>query len=373
MATVIQPGLVSIMMPAYNAEQFIAQAVESVLAQTYQNFELIIVNDGSTDSTPSLVCEYDDSRIRVIHQSNGGEASARNTALRHMRGEYIAFLDADDVFLERHIELCVTYLQIHSEYAGVYSDGFHCDTQGNRLQPLSSNRRGPFEGFIFEEIARASDVFGPPTCVMIRRALVTRYHLEFDSDIVIGPDWDFFTQFAELGYFGYIPDHTCLYRVHQTNITLRTTLEKRRLSLARCREKVIKLDAFPTLKDETRTAVFYDLLVNLLVGHPRRQDEVTAGREFNNLPEPEQARLLRLMASKAVLNGQQGEHIHAWLRRSRELNPADRRGAIISGLYQLHPAVCRLFLSIRERFQPGQKETSPFGRLESSQSTAYRL
>ncbi len=373
MGTVIQPGLVSIMMPAYNAEQFIAQAIESVLAQTYQNYELIIVNDGSTDRTPSLVLKYDDSRIRVIHQSNGGEASARNTALRHMRGEYIAFLDADDVFLERHVELGVAYLQNHPEYAGVYSDGFHCDTQGKRMQPLSSNRRGPFEGFIFEEIARASDVFGPPTCVTIRRALVTQYHLEFDSDIVIGPDWDFFTQFAELGNFGYIPDHTCLYRVHRTNITLRTTLEKRRQSLARCREKVINLDAFPALKDETRSAVFYDLLVNLLIGHPQRQDEITAGQEFNNLPKADQARLLRLMASKSVLNGQKGEQIHAWLRRSRELNPADRRGAIISGLYQLHPAVCRLFLNFRERLQPGEKETSPFGSLERSQGIAHRL
>ncbi|HWQ83752.1 MAG TPA: glycosyltransferase family A protein, partial [Anaerolineales bacterium] len=203
-----QPGLISIMMPVYNAEKFIEQAIESVLAQTYPNFELIIVNDGSTDRTPELAVKYSDPRIRVIHQSNGGESIARNTALRHMHGEYVAFLDADDMFLERHIELGIAYLNAHPDCDGVYSDGYHFDAHGNRSQSLSSNRRGPFEGFIFGEVARASDVFGPPICVILRRGIITRFHLEYDPEIVIGPDWDFFIQYAELGRFGSVPDFT---------------------------------------------------------------------------------------------------------------------------------------------------------------------
>ncbi len=113
MKTSFQQGLVSIMMPAFNAEQYIAQAIDSVLAQTYQNWELIIVNDGSSDRTPTILAEYTDPRIRVIHQSNGGEAIARNTALRHMRGEFVAYLDADDAFLEHHLELGIAYLAAH--------------------------------------------------------------------------------------------------------------------------------------------------------------------------------------------------------------------------------------------------------------------
>lgn len=364
MRKILQPGLVSIMMPAYNAEQFITQALESVLNQTYQNWELIIVNDGSTDHTPNLILKYDDPRIQIIHQSNGGESIARNTALRYMRGEFIAFLDADDVFLERHLELGVAYLKTHANCEGVYSDGYYIDTQGNRLQSLSDSRRGPFEGFIFGEVARASDVFGPPTCIILRQNLVNRFNLEFDPDIVIGPDWDFFTQFTELGCFGYITEHTCLYRVHQTNVTLRINLDKRRLSLARCREKTTKLDAFPQLADEIRTAVFYDLLVNLLVGYPQRQNEISKGVEFKNLPKLQQARLLRLMASKSILKGVNSSLINDWLRRSGELNPSDRRGAIVARLYHTHPILCRIFLNLRQKIRAEEDAPSPFGSLE---------
>lgn len=357
-------GLVSIMMPAYNAERYIAQAIESVIEQTYQDWELIIVNDGSVDHTPTIAEKYTDPRIRIIHQINSGESNARNTALRHMRGEFIAFLDADDAFLKHHLELGITYLNAHQNYDGVYSDGYHCDSEGNRKQSLSSNRRGPFEGFIFEEIAHASDVFGPPVCVIIRRSLVTHYHLEYDPEIVIGPDWDFFIQYAELGNFGYISDYTCLYRVHQTNITLRTGVAMRRRSLARCREKVIKLDSFPQLSEGTRTAIFYDLLINQLIGIPLRQNEIIQWPEFRNLQLYEQARLLRLMASKSILYGIRGEIIDGWLRRSQELNPGDRRGALVSALYRIHPSICQLFLYFRQYFQPKSAQTSPFGAID---------
>jgi len=89
--------LVSIVMPAYNAETFIGEAIESVLAQRYANWELLIVNDGSTDGTAGIIDRYPDPRIRVLHKPNGGIGSARNLALECARGEYLCGLDADDV------------------------------------------------------------------------------------------------------------------------------------------------------------------------------------------------------------------------------------------------------------------------------------
>jgi glycosyltransferase involved in cell wall biosynthesis len=86
----MQTEVVSIMMPVYNAERYIEQAIESVLSQTYPHWELIIVNDGSTDRTPDIVTQYADPRIKAFHQPNSGEASARNMALRHLQGEYVA-------------------------------------------------------------------------------------------------------------------------------------------------------------------------------------------------------------------------------------------------------------------------------------------
>lgn len=89
---------VSIIMPAYNVQQYIGLAIESVLAQRFVDWELVIVNDGSKDNTRDVIARYTDARITCIDQQNGGEAAARNTALDHLQGDYIAFLDADDFY-----------------------------------------------------------------------------------------------------------------------------------------------------------------------------------------------------------------------------------------------------------------------------------
>jgi len=106
----MQSELVSIMMPAFNAERYIRQAIESILAQRYPSWELVVVNDGSTDSTPKIIAGFSDPRIRIYHQENGGEASARNSALEHSNGKYLAFLDADDLYLPNHLDETIAYL-----------------------------------------------------------------------------------------------------------------------------------------------------------------------------------------------------------------------------------------------------------------------
>jgi len=95
----IRHNLVSVMMPAFNAEAYIDLAIDSLIRQSYEDWELIVIDDGSADATPEIVRGYADPRIRMYGQRNGGEANARNTALHHLHGEYVAFLDADDIFL----------------------------------------------------------------------------------------------------------------------------------------------------------------------------------------------------------------------------------------------------------------------------------
>ena len=99
-------NLVSVIMPAFNVEQYIAESVESVKKQSYQNWELIIINDGSTDDTRALAEKYssNDQRIRCISKENEGVAVARNTGLAQAKGSYIAFLDADDLWHEDFLE-----------------------------------------------------------------------------------------------------------------------------------------------------------------------------------------------------------------------------------------------------------------------------
>jgi glycosyltransferase involved in cell wall biosynthesis len=358
--------IVSIMMPAYNAERFIGQAIESALVQSYPYWELVVVDDGSTDQTSKIVTGFADTRIKVFHQSNGGEAAARNTALRQMTGEYLAFLDADDLYLPEHLESTVDYLQSHPEYDAVYSDGFYIDEKGSQLKGLSSRRRGPFDGDIFEEMVRASDVFGAPVCVLLRSAVIFKNHLDFDPEIVIGPDWDFFVRLAEVARIGFIRQPTCLYRIHTTNISTRVGVQKRKLHLARCREKAIQLKRFGECSLPTRSFVFYDLLVNLLTGYPDRQTEITRWSQFQELPANERARLYRLMASEALYKGAAHTHIGEWFQLSYQLNRSDVSSTLLNALYHVSPRLCRL--SIRMKPSPRKKsiDMSPFGDLLKS-------
>jgi len=102
--------LVSIIIPAFNAGNYIGSSIDAVLRQTYTNLEIIVVNDGSTDDTASVIKSYTDKRIRYIEQQNGGQCKASNTGLLHAAGELIRFFDADDVLNKEHIELQVKKL-----------------------------------------------------------------------------------------------------------------------------------------------------------------------------------------------------------------------------------------------------------------------
>ena len=104
--------LISVVIPAYNAEQFLDETLESVLSQTYENWECIIVNDGSTDNTESVAkkwCEKD-SRFRLTNKENGGLSSARNWGIKESKAEYIAFLDADDILTSDNLEVRINVL-----------------------------------------------------------------------------------------------------------------------------------------------------------------------------------------------------------------------------------------------------------------------
>ena len=346
-AAELTPGLVSVMMPAYNSERFIQQAIDSLLAQVYRNWELILVNDGSTDATLEIASRYTDARIHIINQPNEGEASARNTALANMHGEFVAFLDADDAYLPQHLEVMVAYLQVHPDRDGVYVDGMHIDQDGRMLKSLSSRRRGPFEGWVFEQLVRASDVFGPPVCILLRRRPIIARGLSYDPQVTIGPDWDFNTRFAEHSCFGNLAMKTCLYRIHSSNISLTTDLQTRRDSLSRCRQKAIRMQSFARCTVETRSYVFYELLVELLDRCPERQTEVIQWPEFLALPVSEQARILRLMATHFPTDHADQYLVKQWLEAAARMAPSSWRAQLLFRLYLLSPLLYHFVLKLR--------------------------
>ena len=141
---------VSAIMPAYNAEQFIRSAVDSILAQTYEDFELIILNDGSTDNTQSIIEAYSDPRIRLINKENSGVASTLNLGLEEARGKFIWRHDADDISLPRKLEKEMVFLDAHPEFVLCATQVAFMSERGK----VAWNKEQPKEGWLGPEAYR---------------------------------------------------------------------------------------------------------------------------------------------------------------------------------------------------------------------------
>jgi len=124
---------VSVIIPAYNQGLYLKEAIQSVLDQTYPNFDLVIVDDGSTDDTAEVVHRFRDQRIRYIYQENRGLSAARNTGIQHSDGELLTFLDSDDLFFPDKLEVLVAELEQHPEVGFVAGQAVLIDEYGNPL------------------------------------------------------------------------------------------------------------------------------------------------------------------------------------------------------------------------------------------------
>lgn len=124
---------ITVLMPAYNVEEYIGEAIDSVLSQTFTNFELLIVNDGSTDRTKDIISAYRDERIVLVEQPNGGVSAALNTGLKSARGRYIARFDADDICYPHRLEMQYHFMEAHPDHVIVGSNADYMDVNGNYL------------------------------------------------------------------------------------------------------------------------------------------------------------------------------------------------------------------------------------------------
>ena len=319
------PPQVSVMMPVYNGEKYVADAIRSLLAQTWQDWELIVVDDGSTDATPRILDQFRDRRIRRVWQQNAGEAVARNTALDLARGERLAFLDADDVYLPSALEAHSRFLEIHPEWDAVFSDGYLVDGSGGVLSRLTEHRPGIHTGDILEPLVLTASVITVPVCTMLRRNMVDRHTIRFDPSLIIGPDWDFWIQVARVARFGYLDEVTCKYRVHQTNVTLTSGWERRREDLIRNRMKVLSSDWFQGLSLPTRRCFFWGLLIDLLTGDACRQLAILEGAPCRRLPPADQATVWRHVAVDRLEHEPTAEGARACLESALRIHPASSK------------------------------------------------
>jgi glycosyltransferase involved in cell wall biosynthesis len=317
--------LISVIMPVYNGARFLRQTLDSLLAQTCEDWELIVVDDGSTDATPELLAEYDDRRFVRIRKTNGGEAQTRNVGLRHATGEFIAFLDADDLYLPTALADMSTFLSAHREYDALFSDGYLCDEHERIMSRLTEHRSGLYTGNILEPLVLTADVITVPVCTLTRRAAIQQHQVEFDEQLVIGPDWDFWIRLARYARFGYLDKPTCMYRIHLTNITRTSGAQRRQRDLVYGRTKVLNADWFPDLSLPTRHRFFYALLIELLANQTAQQQAIFAHPNFQGMPPPNRASLLRQVGTYDLLNRIAPDFAISCLHQAVELNPADRK------------------------------------------------
>ena len=207
--------LISIIMPAYNAEETIVDSIKSVLYQTLQNWELIIVNDNSTDNTEKVVQPYlTDKRIILIcPQQNRGVAAARNIGIGRSRGTYVAFLDSDDIWLPQKLERQIAFLRKYPELALTYGDYELFDESGIRSLPRHTRGKNRNTD-LFSAVPQIyyKNMIGILTVVVRKRVLDNIGG--FDTGLKGTEDHDMWIRMAKVGYqFGYIREKMAQYRL----------------------------------------------------------------------------------------------------------------------------------------------------------------
>lgn len=207
--------LVSVVMPAYNARRYVAEAVESVLAQTFADFEFLIVDDGSTDDTAAILKEFAarDRRIEVITQPNGGVGAALNAGLARARGRYIARMDSDDICLPLRFEKQVEYLERTPDCVLVGSRVMIIDSDGTSLFEMDSVQLAHEK--IDELLMQARWSIVHPS-IMMRTEIVRRVG-GYNNDLVPVEDHDLFLRLAEVGKLANLPEVLLKYRKHAMN------------------------------------------------------------------------------------------------------------------------------------------------------------
>ena len=188
--------LVSILVPAYNAERYIKATLDSALMQDYPNFEIVVIDDGSKDKTWEIIQTYTDPRIRMMWQENQGITPTRNRLFKEAKGQYIAYLDCDDVYLQGRISKPVAFLEAHREYALAYCEPIYFfDGEPDKLY------RHRFKLYSGDEVFAGllEHQFITNTTITFRREVYDRLG-GYNPATGIVEDWEYFIRMVRNGY-----------------------------------------------------------------------------------------------------------------------------------------------------------------------------
>jgi glycosyltransferase involved in cell wall biosynthesis len=211
---------VSVIIPTYNREHLISRAIQSVQHQTYQDFEMIVVDDGSTDHTEEMASSFRDEKIRYLrHDQNKGLPAARNTGIRAAKGEYVAFLDDDDDWFPTKLEKQVNQFEKSNEKIGVIYTGFLLKAQhtGKILAEVIPTLRGE----VYRDLLNGN-------ILHVSTSMIKKIGLEqvgfFDESFLSFEDWDLWMRLSKHYEFDFIPEALVTYYILGTQMTANLNL-----------------------------------------------------------------------------------------------------------------------------------------------------
>lgn len=208
--------LISVIIPTYNRAHILSRAIESVLAQTYQHWELIIVDDGSTDSTATVVAAYTDPRIRFIHQENKGPSAARNKGIHTAQGDLICYLDSDDEFLPIYMETMAKVFNDSSSVVFAWTQYYRTLTalKGGEVVATKDDNENVAKDLTVKDIFMREYYF--TTDGLIHTRAIIEKNIHWDESLRTSEDWDFFMQIGEVFTEQFFYNTTPLFIYHRT-------------------------------------------------------------------------------------------------------------------------------------------------------------
>jgi glycosyltransferase involved in cell wall biosynthesis len=360
---------VSVLIPTYNRQQYLVEAIQSIEGQTYRDWEIVVVDDGSTDDTRSVLEAFYDS-VRYFHQQNQGVSTARNLAFRESTGEYIFFLDSDDYLLPNALADLSAALDANPACDVAYSDGYVVDSEGVRRATLADYSPRPFvdtlETFV---VSNPLGLHG----TLFRRLALKGIEGPYDPLMVGYEDWDMFMRLKESGAtFQFFPVHTACYRFHGGNKSApkSSLAEKRRQSLVRNRLKVIEAPWFEIFPLTTKRAFFEDFLTKILRGDRIRQAAVTSHRTFQQLPAKVRSALLYRLVVDNILDSGADRSDQRNLSATIKLDPANLKAYPLFALTLAGHHLPEKALSWRRRARTDSDLTDPVTQILRSRNVA---
>jgi len=244
---------VSVIIPTYNREKTILRALQSVLDQTYTNIEVLVIDDGSTDSTEEIVNSISDERVRyIVLEKNGGPSNARNVGVQMASGEWIAFQDSDDCWHKDKLEVQMAYAKEHPEYEMVYCMYNAFVYNGEQFLAPTKTTDVIMEGNLSKTLL-GRNVIGAPTILVKRSAFLNAGG--FDTSYKALEDWEFVLRFAHDYLIGYIPRALIDCYISNSGVTSNIGA----MFEARC--KMLKRYKNEMVQEGILDMVMYDILV----------------------------------------------------------------------------------------------------------------